>query len=110
MNKGDSVKKTIKRKTAPKTTKERPVLVTTAHRGVFFGYATDVDGETIALKRSRLCVYWSADVKGFMGLAAGGPTSSCRIGPPADIALRNITAVLEVTPQAVAAWEAAPWK
>ena len=92
-----------------KKTTERPVLVTTAHRGVFFGYATDVAGETIALKRARLCVYWSADVKGFMGLAASGPSSKCRIGPAADITLRNVTAVAEVTPAAVVAWESAPW-
>lgn len=89
--------------------KERPVVVTTAHRGVFFGYTKDTDGEQIKLDRSRLCLYWSADVQGFMGLAANGPTKGCRIGPPADITLRNITAVLEVTPDAVAKWEAAPW-
>jgi hypothetical protein len=87
----------------------RPVVVTTAHRGVFFGYAEDTDGETIALKGSRLCVYWSSDVKGFMGLAANGPTKSCKIGPAADITLRNITAVLEVTPEAEAKWVEAPW-
>ena len=90
--------------------KGRPVLVTTAHRGVFFGYATKTDGETIALRAARLCVYWSADVKGFMGLASNGPSATCRIGPPADITLRSITAVAEVTPAAVAAWEQAPWK
>ena len=33
-----------------------------------------------------------------------------RLGPPADIELRSITAVAEVTPVAVAAWEAAPWR
>lgn len=86
------------------------VLVTTAHRGVFFGYAENVDGETIALKRARLCIYWSKDVKGFMGLASTGPSASCRIGPAADITLRAITAVAEVTPEAVKAWEAAPWQ
>jgi hypothetical protein len=89
--------------------KERAVIVTTAHRGVFFGYADDTDGEQIALKRSRLCVYWSQDVKGFMGLASGGPTKKCKIGPPADITLRAITAVIECTPEATKAWEAAPW-
>jgi hypothetical protein len=101
-----------KKKTAKKTTtsKARPVVVTTAHRGVFFGYATDIDGETIALRDARLCVYWSADVKGFMGLASNGPSASCRIGLAADIVLRNITAVLAVTPAAEAAWKAAPWK
>ena len=89
---------------------ERPVVVTTAHRGVFFGYATDIDGETIALSKARLCVYWSADMKGFMGLAASGPSSSCRVGPEADIVLRNITAVLAVTPEAEERWKKAPWK
>ena len=88
----------------------RPVLVTTAHRGVFFGYAQATSGKTIKLKGARLCVYWSADCKGFMGLAATGPTAGCRIGPASDIELRNITAVLEVKPEAVKAWEAAPWK
>lgn len=88
---------------------QRPVIVTTAHRGVFFGMAGDTDGETISLTGARSCLYWSADVKGFMGLAANGPSKSCRVGPAADITLRNITAVLEVTPEAAKAWEAAPW-
>ena len=87
--------------------KERPVIVTTEFRGVFFGYATNTDGEVIELKRSRLCISWSADIRGFMGLAAVGPNSQCRIGPPADITLRKITSVLEVTPEAVAKWESA---
>lgn len=87
----------------------RAVLVTTAHRGVFMGYATDTDGDTISLKQARLCVYWSADVKGFMGLASTGPSKTCRIGPLADITLRAITAVAEVTPEAAERWAAAPW-
>lgn len=90
--------------------KPRPVLVTTAHRGVFFGYATKTDGDVIHLDKARLCVYWSSDCKGFMGLASDGPTASCRIGPPALIELRNITAVVEVTPEAVVKWDAAPWQ
>jgi hypothetical protein len=88
---------------------ERPVLVTTAHRGVFFGFATDTGGETISLRAARCCLYWSRDVKGFLGLAALGPSASCRVGPPADITLRNITSVAEVTAAAVAKWEASPW-
>lgn len=84
--------------------KGRPVVVTTVHRGVFFGYASDTDGETISLKRSRLCISWSQDIRGFMGLASHGPSSNCRIGRPADITLRGITAVLEVTPEAESKW------
>ena len=89
-----------------KTIKPRPVLVTTAHRGVFFGYATDVDGETISLTHARLCIYWPTTVRGFMGLAANGPVAGCRIGPPADIIVRAITSVSTVTPLAAKAWDA----
>lgn len=88
---------------------EKYVLVTTEHRGVFAGYATDTDGETIKLRQARNCVYWSAAVKGFLGLAATGPDAACRIGPAADLELRKITAVAAVTPEAQAKWLAAPW-
>lgn len=88
----------------------RPVLVTTAHRGVFFGYSDNTDGDTITLERCRNCIYWSADVKGFLGLAATGPTDNCRIGPAATVKLRNITSVTEVSQDAAERWEAAPWK
>lgn len=89
---------------------ERPVVVTTGYRGVFFGYATDTQGDTIFLRAARLCVYWSPDMKGFMGLAAFGPNENCRIGPPADITVRNVSAVVEVSPRAAENWEKAPWK
>lgn len=88
---------------------DRYVLVTTEHRGVFAGFANKTDGDTIKLREARNCIYWSADVKGFLGLANSGPTSSCKIGPAADIELRKITAVAEVTPEAQAKWLAAPW-
>lgn len=89
--------------------KERAVIVTTEHRGVFFGYANKTDGEQIVLRAGRLCVHWSSDMKGFMGLASVGPSASCRIGPPANITLRKITSVVEVTDAAREKWEAAPW-
>lgn len=88
---------------------ERYVLVTTEHRGVFAGYASDTSGDVIALRQARNCIYWSTDVKGFLGLASTGPTKDCKIGPAADIELRKITAVAAVTPEAQAKWEAAPW-
>ena len=90
--------------------KERAVVVTTAKRGVFFGYATDTDGDVIFLRKARMCVHWSSDMKGVLGLASIGPSSNCRISPPADGAFREITAVLEATPEAIQKWEGAPWK
>lgn len=88
---------------------EKAVLVTTAYKGVFFGYTTDTTGDIIKLRAARNCVSWSAEVKGFLGLAANGPTKSCRVGPAADIELRAVTCVALVTPEAIAAWEKAPW-
>lgn len=88
---------------------ERAVLVTTEHRGVFFGYATETSGETITLRRARNCIYWDPKCKGFLGLAATGPTSACRVGPAVDIELRNIACVAACTPAAVNAWEKSPW-
>lgn len=90
------------------TTSERPVLVTTEYRGVFFGYATDTSGDTITLNRARNCIYWPSENGGFGGLASEGPAKGSRIGARVDrIEIRKITAVAEVTPVAVAAWEEA---
>jgi hypothetical protein len=89
---------------------ERPVVVTTAHRGVFFGYATDTTGDTIFLRRCRNAVYWVSTVKGFVGLATTGPLEGSRVGPAADLTLRNITAVVECSADAASRWEGAPWK
>lgn len=91
-------------------TAERAVLVTTAHRGVFFGYATETSGDVIQLRRARNCVYWPVANRGFLGLAESGPLDGARVGPPADIELRAITCVAVVTPAAAARWEGAPWK
>lgn len=88
---------------------ERAVVVTTAHKGVFFGYATITTGPTIKLRAARLAVYWAADLRGFMGLASAGPNKGCKIGPAADIELRDITAVVECSPEAVDRWEKSPW-
>ena len=90
-------------------TSERAVLVTTAHKGVFFGYAKETSGPTIKLRSARLCVYWTTDLRGFMGLASDGPSKGCRIGPAADIELRDITSIVEVSEKAIAKWESAPW-
>lgn len=93
------------------TTKLRPVLVTTANRGVFFGYASKTDGDTIKLRDARNCLYWSKQCGGFMGLAANGPVGDSRVGAKADIEIRNITSVSEVAEAAAKVWNDKPvWK
>ena len=86
--------------------KERPVIVCTEFRGVFFGYSDDTSDDVIHLKKARMAIYWGT-TRGVMELAETGPTSSSKISARADIELRKITAVFEVTPAAVENWEAA---
>ncbi len=84
---------------------KRAVLVTTAHRGVFFGY-TEAEGtpESIQLTGARCAILWGT-TGGFLELAETGPTNKSKIGSRADIGLRDVTSVAEVTETAVEAWE-----
>lgn len=86
--------------------KDRPVIVCTTHKGVFFGYATDTSGDVIHLRAARMAIYFGT-TKGVMQLAETGPTPQSKISARADIEVRSITAVFEVTPAAVEKWEAA---
>lgn len=93
-----------------KAAAERPVIVCTDKRGVFFGYAEDTSGDPITLKKARMCVHWSAATKGVLGLASTGPASGSKVGTAVpSIELRGITCVMDMTPEAVAAWERGPW-
>ena len=85
---------------------ELAVLVTTSYRGVFFGYATDTSGTQFVLKRARMAIYWGTN-RGLMQLAETGPTTKSKISARADLDVRKVTAVFEVTAEAAAAWEAA---
>ncbi len=86
------------------------VLVTTEYRGVFFGYVKSVDADVVYLRDARNCSYWSANTKGFVGLASDGPDSQCRIGPAApEMELRKVTSIARCSDAAVERWESAPW-
>ena len=92
--------------------KETPILVTTAHRGVFFGYfdSSESAGEIVTLTKARNVLYWSEETKGFMGLASMGPMPGSRVGPSVEsLRLHGVTAVLRVSDEAVKCWESAPW-
>lgn len=99
--------------TKTKTTKTIAVLITTIHRGVFFGYAKEPDidhvSTTKALKvtAARNCLRWSSALGGFLGLANLGPDAECKIGPRANLTILDITSVAEVSPAAVDRWEGA---
>ena len=88
--------------------KNRPVLVTTANRGVFFGYLSKRSSASVTLLRGRNCICWRG-LRGFIDLANSGPNTKCRVGAPGDIELFNVVSITEVTPEAVVKWESAPW-
>ena len=89
----------------------QPLVVTTAHRGVFFGYGEPSNADTIRLERARMCVYWPEGNHGIVGLASQGPVTGAKIGPAAPaITLRDVTACFEVTDAAAKAWEMEPWE
>lgn len=87
-----------------------PLIVTTAHKGVFFGYGTPTTERTIRIEQAQMCIYWSSDVKSVVGLAATGPSKTCRIGPPAPaITLQDVTSIMEASSESEAAWKLQPW-
>lgn len=91
-----------------KTTAAKAVLITTEHRGVFFGYVKDDKKwpATITLTGARNCIYWASSLGGFMGLAATGPNKDCRIGARVDeIEIVKCTSRTPVSDAAVKAWE-----
>ena len=86
--------------------KERPVIICTKHKGVFFGYSCDTTGDNIDLRSARMAIYWGT-TRGVMELAETGPTPKSKISARANIQVLEITAVLEVTAVAVERWESA---
>jgi len=85
------------------------VLVTTEFRGVFFGeLVEDQSPGNVVLKDARNCIYWSADVGGFLGLAAKGPSKDCKIGTQVEsLRLFKITSITPVSDEAAAKWQSA---
>jgi hypothetical protein len=95
-------------------TKQKKIglVVTTAHKGVFFGYgsANIPDNKIVTLTQARMCVYWSVNVQGVVGLSVTGPDSACKITKAApDLILTDVTSIMTCTPEATAAWEKQPW-
>jgi hypothetical protein len=107
------MKKTVS--TDDKNLKDKvPVLITTdsSKRGVFMGFIDpkDADKDVLEAEEVRMAVYWSTDVRGVIGLAAKGPTKNCKITSAAKKAvLKGVTATLEISDDALAAWRKEPW-
>jgi hypothetical protein len=85
----------------------KPVLVTTAHRGVFFGLLESRDGNSVILVDARCAIRWST-TGGFLELAQVGPNKNSKIGATAPrIELFDVTSISDVTEEAAQKWQAA---
>jgi hypothetical protein len=86
----------------------KPVLVTTAHRGVFGGLIPDDQDLTVKqmpLQDARMAIRWGT-TKGLMQLCDSGPTSNSLISAPADVPmLHDITAIFAISDKAWEKWQ-----
>jgi len=90
---------------------EKALVVTTLHRGVFFGYGGNTNDKIIKLRNVRMCVSWPVENHGMVGLAANGPVDGSRISPAApSVILQDVSAIFEASPEAVKRWESEIWK
>jgi len=88
----------------------RPVMITTAYKGVFAGLLNadqDLSAKSMPLLSAKMAIFWGTK-RGVMELAHEGPTTASKISAAADIPmLHDITAIFDLTPQAWAKWQAA---
>lgn len=83
------------------------VLITTSHRGVFWGRLESIrdNGRTVVLTGARNAILW-ATTAGFLELAQVGPNKNSKVGAVAPrITLYDVTSLAECTEAATKAWE-----
>jgi len=92
------------------------VLVTTSHRGVFFGYRPAAEADlipsdhTVRLTDARIIIYWSPGTHGVLGLASTGPADGSRISAPVPaITLTDVTSVSICSATATERMESTQW-
>lgn len=87
--------------------KGTPVLVTTLHKGVFFGRVVQFldGGRTVILSGAKCAIAWRT-TKGVWELAQDGPNQNSKIGSEApELKLFDVTAVARCTSKAISAWD-----
>ena len=93
---------------ATKSTAKKAVIVTTEHRGVFFGFVKDDKKapSEITITEMRNVIYWPKEVDGVFGLASNGPNKDTKLGARIkEIKLYKVTSVFEVEPDALKKWK-----
>lgn len=87
--------------------KKKKQIICTKDRAVFYGELVKNTTKSAIIKNVKMCLYWSSDVGGVLGLAKTGVTAGCRISkeiPKIEI-FTGINAVMDMTPEAIKSWE-----
>ncbi len=88
-----------------KNNEKIPLVITTLHKGVFFGYGTPTTEKTIRLENAIMCLYWSVETKGVLGLASIGPQPGSKLTPAVPaITLQDVTSCMEASKVAEDKW------
>lgn len=94
-------------------TKEKAYVVFVEPRIVLFGYSTEENlrSDKPMLKNARLCVYWSKETRGQLGLAERGPQEGSRVTPQVTEhhICTKVEAFIPCTERATKQWESEPW-
>ena len=79
-------------------------------RGVFGGELVLHEQDVVVLENAMMCVYWSAETNGVLGLASIGPQKGSKVTPVVPkIEINGVTSVMDATDVAASAWRAQPW-
>lgn len=86
----------------------KKVIVTTEHRGVFYGSLASYDGkDRVAQLDDALMVIQFGTTRGLLQLAATGPTTSSNLSDTApSMRLEKCVSIIDVSKEAEAAWAA----
>lgn len=96
-----------------KTVTKTAVVVSTLHKGIFFGWTETVDipeTKKVRLDNAQMCVSFHSSIRGFMGLASCGPNAQCRVSwKVPSIEVSDVTSIVICSENAVKNWELAKW-
>lgn len=87
-----------------------PVIVTTAERGIYFGYMqTDAQAPAkVELDNARVIVEWDTGDKGFLFMAVNGPATIATVSVAVPtLTVFGVTSIAACTPEGAAAFDAA---
>lgn len=87
-------------------------VVITEFKEIFAGWSeSDPTADTIVLRKARQVVYFSADTKGLLGLAANGPGKDSRISNECpEVTIRRPVNVLLATEAAIEKFGQIIWR